>query len=48
MLICGSQNISFFHIEIKLEVARNDITKVDFMIALNRILTHARTPYGDN
>ncbi len=44
MPFCGSQNISFFRVEIKLEVIRNDIPKVDFAIAVNRISTNGRTP----
>jgi hypothetical protein len=36
MLCCYSQKISFFHVEIKLEVVRNTIPKVDFAIALTR------------
>jgi hypothetical protein len=36
----GTQNISVWRIEIKLEVIPNGIPKVNLAIALNRILIH--------
>jgi hypothetical protein len=48
MPFCGPENISVSHVGIKLGVTFNDIPKVDFAIALCRILAHIRTPYGDN
>jgi hypothetical protein len=39
MPFCGTQNISVLRAEIKLGVAPNGIPKVDFAIALNRILS---------
>ena len=46
MLFRGSQNISLFHVGIKLGVTPCNIPKVDFALALNRILTTAVPPYG--
>jgi len=50
MPFCETQNISVLRAEIKLRVTPNDITKIDFAIALNRILPHtlAPPPYGDH
>jgi hypothetical protein len=39
-----TQNSSVLHVEMKLGVSSNGIAKVDLTIALNRILTHIRTP----
>jgi hypothetical protein len=39
-----SQNISVFSIEMKLGVILSDISNGNFATALNRILTHTRTP----
>jgi hypothetical protein len=44
MPFCGTQNISVSRVEMKLGVTPNGILKVDLVIALNRILTHIRTP----
>jgi hypothetical protein len=47
MLFHGPQNISIFRVGIKSGVGPCNIPKVDFMIALNRILTTAVPSYGD-
>ena len=44
MAFCCPQNISIFRVGIKVGVILNDISKVDFATALNRILTDTRIP----
>ncbi len=44
MPFCDPQNISVFRVGIKFGLTPSDISKVDFATALNRILTHTRTP----